>query len=104
MDKAWTKAMTGHIDMPQDQELWLVDIVKETCPGTNRGLLVMQPRKKLEHSEVSVLVLGMYETELLQGVLYVRPKHKGPYWILPNALKKSLEEKYKDINAIIVTL
>jgi hypothetical protein len=104
IDKAWIKAMTGHIEMPQDQELWIVDLVRETCPGTNRGLLIMQPRRKLDNSEISVLVLGMYEEELIQGLLYIRPKHKGPFWILPNALKKSLEEKYKTVNAVVVNL
>lgn len=96
--------MLGHIEMPEDQELWLVDVVRETCPGTNRGLLIMQPRRKLEHTEVSPLVLGMYEVDLRQGILYIRPKHKGPYWILPNTLKKDLEEKYKDVNAVLVVL
>lgn len=104
IDKGWMRAMDGHISMPQDQELWLVDLVRETCPGTNKGLFIMQPRRLLEFSEVSVLVLGMYEEEFLAGVLYIRPKHKGPYWILPTQLRKTIEDRYKDLNGLVVSL
>ena len=104
VDRAWATSMQGHSDMPLANELWLTYIVRDTAPGTNKGCLVLHPRHKLDPSEVSRLVSGMYDTDFENGILYIRPKHQGPYWILPLTLRDSLIKKTPNVHSTVVSL
>lgn len=46
--------------MPQGNELWRVQIIRETNPGENRGCLILQPIRKVEPAEMRYLVPGTY--------------------------------------------
>jgi hypothetical protein len=104
VDRAWSQSMQGHLEFPKHDEFWLVDVVKDQFPGTNRGVLILHPRYPLQAHEPTRLFPGTYEEELQDGILYVRPKHPGPYWIASLSLKDSLMRHYQKPTGIIVTI
>jgi hypothetical protein len=79
-----------------------VDIIQDTCPGQPGGVLIMHPRYPLAAVEPTKLFPGTFEEKLIDGVLYIRPKHDGPYWIASLSLKKILLKRHNDPPAIIV--
>ena len=104
VDRAWSQSMSQHLACPQHDEFWLVDIVKDQFPGTNKGVLVLHPRYPLQASEPTRLFPGTYEEELQDGILYVRPKHPGPYWICSHGLKDMLIVRHNKPTAIVVPI
>lgn len=104
VDRAWSQTMAGHVQFPKHDEFWLVDIVKDQSPGTNRGVLILHPRYPLETHELTRIFPGSFTEELIDGILYVRPKHLGPYWISSLNLKDALMQHYSKPTAIIVTI
>lgn len=104
VDRAWTAAMAGHVELPRNDEFWLVDVVRDQFPGTNRGVLILHPRYPLAAAEPTRLFPGTFEEELIDGTLYVRPKHAGPYWIASLNLKDLLLKRHLKPNALIVSI
>lgn len=104
VDRAWSQTMQGHIAFPAHDEFWLVDVVKDQFPGTNRGVLILHPRYPLAAHEPTRLFPGTFEEELQDGILYVRPKHPGPYWISSLSLKDALMIRYGKPTGMIVTI
>lgn len=104
VDRAWTSAMSGHVETPKNDEFWLVDIVRDQFPGTNRGVLILHPRYPLAATEPTRLFPGTFDEEIVDGILYVRPKHAGPYWIASLNLKDMLLKRHLKPNALIVSI
>lgn len=104
VDRAWSQTMQGHLEFPKHDEFWLVDVVKDQFPGTNRGVLVLHPRFPLSAQEPTRLFPGTFEEEMQDGILYVRPKHPGPYWIASLSLKEALMQRYSTPTGIIVAI
>lgn len=59
---------------PQDGEIWLVRINRETCPGMNKGCFILSPLQKIEPKDLSHIVPGMYDEQIKNGILHIRPK------------------------------
>ena len=104
IDRAWTQTMSSHIEAPKHDEFWLVDIVKDQFPGTSRGVLILHPRYPLAAHEPVRLNPEMFEEEVQDGILYLRPKNPGPYWIAGLSLKDTLAHRYGQPTGIIVTI
>lgn len=104
VDRAWSQSMQGHLEFPRHDEFWLVDVVKDQFPGTNRGVLILHPRYPLQAHEPTRLFPGTFEEELQDGILYIRPKHPGPYWISSLSLKETLMQRYSKPTGMIVTI
>lgn len=104
VDRAWSQSMQDHVEMPRNDEFWLVDVCKDMCSGTNKGVLVVMPRYPLERHEPTRLIPGSFEEELIDGILYVYPKHPGPYWIASLSLKEILMARHNQPTGLIVAL
>ena len=83
---------------PQDGEFWLVDVVRETCPGKPKGCFILHPIRSLDPASLNRLLPGMYTEETVSGCLVVEPKTGGLNWLLPLNHKRAM----KDIHAILV--
>lgn len=104
VDRAWAQSMQGHVEFPRHDEFWLVDIVKDQFPGTNRGVLILHPRYPLKSHEPTRLFPGTFEEELIDGILYLRPKHPGPYWISSLSLKDALMQRHNKPTGMVVAI
>ncbi len=104
VDRAWAQSMQGHIEFPRHDEFWLVDIVKDQFPGTNRGVLILHPRYPLQPHEPTRLFPGAFEEEVIEGILYVRPKNPGPYWIASLSLKEALMQRHNKPTGMVVNI
>ncbi len=104
IDRAWAQSMQDHVEMPKNDEFWLVDVCKDMCAGTNKGVLVVMPRYPLERGEPMRLIPGGFEEQLVDGILYVYPKHPGPYWISSLSMKDLLKAQHNTPTGIIVVL
>lgn len=105
---------------PQHDEFWFVDILYESWKGTNRGMFVLNPFKKVSlvvrdgkpEPDVVRLIPGTFKVELKDSVLYVYPKNasveKGPNWILDLETRQFLLTQFRGpkedvaVNAIVV--
>lgn len=104
IDRVWTQTMAGHVKFPENDEFWLVDVCKDMSPGTNRGVLILRPRYALARTEPTRLFPGTFDEELVDGILYVRPKHPGPYWIASLSLKELLLQRYQQPTGLVVAI
>ncbi len=104
IDRDWFQQLEGKIKMPEHDEFWYVDIIKDTGEGSNRGVLIVQPRCRLEKQETRRLPLNSYDLITSDsGVVYVKPKYPSIYWILGLNLKDVIFKEHKT-NAVIVVL
>lgn len=90
--------------IPKDGEFWLVNIVRETCPGQPKGCFLLHPIRRIEANSLSRLLPGMYREHHYNGCMVLEPQHTGNEtgeinWILPLRHKKAI----KNIYAIIVS-
>lgn len=87
-------------------EHWLVEVLEETQPG-RKGYLRAQPIRRLDTSEIRILLPGMYredEEELRRsGVLILRPLEPG-IWMPPLELYRTLRSRDPAPFALLVPL
>jgi len=89
---------------PKNGEFWLVNVVKETCPGQPRGCFLVHPIRQVDAGNLNRLLPGMYVERDFNGCMILEPKNIGNYseeihWILPLRHKKAIQSIY----AIIVS-
>jgi len=80
--------------MPANEEIWRVKIVKEICSGEAKGCYILDPISIISPQELSKLLPGMYEEEVWNGTLIVKPKTKGHNWVLPLNQKRNIKDCY----------
>lgn len=85
---------------------WLVDIIKETEHGRNRGCFVVNPIRPLIKQEDMPLRLvpTFFEKNFINGILVITPNAdiREQNWIVPLPLKQKWRSEYSDIHAIVV--
>ena len=100
---------------PAHNEWWYCEIVRETKPGTEKGVWVLKPIRFVEPIErdgyrlnnITHLVPGLFDIKRKDNVLLIYPKHKGPNWICPNPMRRHLMLKNRKdgcygVNTIMV--
>lgn len=104
VDGAWLRALAPHCRPPANEEFWLVDVIRDSALGTNRGVLSVVPRYCVQPGEVTRLFPGSFDEDLQDGILYVRPRHAGPLWIASMTMKDMLIKRHDRPHAIIVAI
>ena len=107
---------------PNHDEFWFVGVLNELGRGTNRGVFVLHPIKKvpttfhngLAEPAIVRLIPGTFSVEQREGTLYLYPATAngllGPNWILDMDVRQYLSKKIIDstgkctFNSIIVVL
>jgi len=110
----------GDQPIPQAEEFWYVDIVKEKGAGTPKGVFMLKPIEKISNtngnpSDPSIvhMIPGTYKTERVNNTILLHPKilnddgKLGPNWICSLTMRRKLMNKYKSgesyqVNSIIV--
>jgi hypothetical protein len=95
---------------PRHNEWWYCEIVRETGAGTERGLWVLKPIKRVELIErdgyrdnnITHLFPGLYTTKRIGNAVLVYPKMRGPHWICPNAMRRHLLLRHRRDGAYAV--
>ena len=102
IDKEWSPP--HGVDSPRPEEIWRVNVVRETRPSQNRGCFLVHPIQRIPDSEISHLAVGMYEEERHPcGIVIVRPFNPKLNWIMPLDNKKFIM-KHRDAYALVVCL
>lgn len=96
VDNEWLDQ--GPQEEPSDGEFWLVDVIKETCPGKPKGCFLVHPLRRLDPGDLNRLLPGMYTEENVDGCLVIEPKTGGLNWLLPLNHKRAM----RDVHAILV--
>lgn len=102
VDSSWECELA---ECPQDGQFWLVDVIKETAPGKMRGAFIVRPVRRVDERRIKHLVpgAGMYDEEVVSGVLVITPKKLDCEWILGMDARKFLA-RAKGCYAVVVNL
>lgn len=105
--------------IPQAEEFWYVDVLKEIGAGTAKGVFMLRPLKKVaqkvkgEGPDIIHMIPGTYTTDVIGNTILLHPKilnhpkELGPNWICSLTMRRKLINKYREgdtykVNSIIV--
>jgi hypothetical protein len=111
--------INGQDEVPQAEEFWYVEIVKEKGSGTSRGVFMLRPIQKVPEKakdgepDIIHMIPGTYTTERQENTILLHPKilnypeGLGPNWICSLTMRRKIMSKYKEngqytVNSIIV--
>ena len=107
---------------PNHDEFWFSEVLSELGKGTNKGVFVLRPIKKVPTTfrggvaepAIVRLIPGTFSVEQREGTLYLYPATAngllGPNWILDMDVRQYLSKKFTDstgrcaFNSVIVVL
>ena len=97
--------------LPQRDEYWLVEIVRENMTGG--GSFILKPLRKVgdqigtaavpvdKNADLLPLVVGMYEMEVVEGSVVITPHDQTKLWVMSPNAKKAIVEASKAQSLII---
>jgi hypothetical protein len=111
--------INGQDQVPQAEEFWYVEIMKEKGAGTSRGVFMLRPIQKVPEKvkdgepDIIHMIPGTYTTELTENTILLHPKilsypeELGPNWICSLTMRRKLMNKHREegqykVNSIIV--
>jgi len=107
---------------PNHDEFWFSEVLSELGKGTNKGVFILRPIKKvpttfnngLAEPAIVRLIPGTFSVEQREGTVYLYPATAngllGPNWILDMDVRQYLSKKFTDhtgrcaFNSVIVVL
>lgn len=105
--------------IPQAEEFWYVEVLKEIGAGTPKGVFILRPIQKVSQKtkgdgpDITHMIPGTYTSEVRGNTILLYPKilnypdSLGPNWICSLVLRRKLMNKYREgntykVNSIIV--
>ncbi|HUW14143.1 MAG TPA: hypothetical protein VM537_30755 [Anaerolineae bacterium] len=89
---------------PNPEEVWRVEIIRETRPSQNRGCFIIDPIELVPEESICHLAVGMYDEQRLpSGVVLIRPFNPEVSWVMPLKDKRAIMAD-RDAYAMVVCL
>ena len=77
--------------LPQNEEHWLVKIVRENQSATKvGGCFILRPLQKIPEAELQPLLHGMYEFAVHQDAVVLTPHDPTKFWVMTPEAKVAI--------------
>ena len=88
-------------DLPQHNEHWLVDIIREN-QNDNGGCFILKPLQVIPSSDLMPLLHGMYDLRLDDDAIIIKPHDNTKFWVMSPQAKKSILDETKGARALVI--